>query len=231
MKHLVAVGAHAGDMEITAGAVVAGHVRRGGKATFLHLSLGDKGHPKLAPAEYALQKRAEAERAAAAVGAEAFFLPYRDAEIFCNEATILEVADALRALKADVVITHWGESIHPDHTACHRIVTEALFYTAVPHLKRPHPNHPARGPYYAENWEDRFGFEPYVYVDVSEDYDAWEACVREYALFRGEVVNWPYLDYYRSLLRLRGCLAGCRYAQAFAVPEKEKRVTRASLVL
>lgn len=230
MKHLVVVGAHAGDAEITAGAVVARHVRRGGTATLVHLSLGDKGHPKLTPAEYGPQKREEAEKAAAELGAGVRFLPYRDAEIFCSEESIMAVADVLRELKADAVITHWGKSIHPDHAQCHRIVTEAVFYASVPHLERPHPNHPCWSLYYAENWEDRFGFEPYLSVDVTEDVDAWERSVAHYALFRGEVVGWPYMDYYRSLLRLRGCLAGCKYAQAFAVPEESRRVIRGALL-
>jgi len=230
MSHLVAVGAHAGDMEITAGAAIAGHIRRGGTATFVHLSLGDKGHPKLAPEEYGPQKHAEAERAAAALGAGVRFLPFRDAEIFTSEESILAVADVLRELKADSVITHWRESIHPDHTACHHIVTEATFYASVPHLPRPQPEHWVRGLYYAENWEDRFAFEPYVSVDVTEDVGAWERCVSEYALFRGEVVGWPYMDYYRSLLRMRGCLSGKQYAQAFMVPDRERRLIRGSLV-
>lgn len=229
MKHLVAVGAHAGDMEISAGAAIAGHVRQGGRATLVHLSLGDKGHPRLTPAQYGPQKREEAERAAAALGAQVRFMDFRDAEIFCSEASILAVADALRDLQADLVITHWRESIHPDHTECHRIVTEAVFYASVPHLPRPHPNHPVRGLHYAENWEDRFGFDPYLYIDVTEDVQTWERSVTQYALFRGEVVSWPYLDYYRSLLRLRGCLCGRQYAQAFAIPERDKRLIRSSL--
>ena len=162
--------------------------------------LGDGPSP-LTPAEYGPQKRTEAERAAAALGAEVCFLDFRDAEIFCSEASILTVADTLRALQADAVITHWRESIHPDHSECHRIVTEATFYASVPHLPRPHPNHPVRALYYAENWEDRFGFDPYLSIDVSEDVATWEQSVTQYALFRGEVVAWPYLDYYRSLLR------------------------------
>ncbi len=230
MKHLVAVGAHAGDMEITAGAVIAGHVRRGGKATLVHLSLGDKGHPQLAPDQYGPQKRQEAERAAAELGADVRFLDYRDAEIFAGEGSILAVAEVLRELQADAVITHWKHSIHPDHTACHQIVTEATFYASVPHLPLPHRRHPVRALYYAENWEDRFEFDPYLSINVSDDVAAWERSVTAYALFRGEVVNWPYLEYYQSLLRLRGALAGCRFAQAFMVPRERMQVVRSSLL-
>lgn len=231
MKHLVAVGAHAGDMEITAGAVIAAHVRGGGKATLLHLSLGDKGHPSLPPDQYGPQKREEGVRAADALGADVRFLSFRDAEIFCTPESILAVADVLRELKADAVITHWGQGIHPDHRECHRMVTEALFYASVPYLQCACPPYAPHGLYYAENWEDRFGFEPYLSVTVNEaDVAAWEQCVAQYALFRGEVVNWPYLDYYRSLLRMRGALAGSQYAQAFAVPEERRRLIRSSLL-
>ncbi|MEU8141297.1 hypothetical protein [Nonomuraea sp. NPDC048901] len=47
MTHVLAIGAHAGDLDLTAGAVLAQHVLRGDRATLLHLTLGERGHPRL----------------------------------------------------------------------------------------------------------------------------------------------------------------------------------------
>ena len=62
---LMVVGAHAGDGEVMAGPVVAQHAADGGRATLLHLTLGERGHPSLPGAEYGPQKREEAQAAAA----------------------------------------------------------------------------------------------------------------------------------------------------------------------
>lgn len=43
--HILAIGGHAGDMDLTAGAVIAKYTQAGHKATFLHLTPGEKGHP------------------------------------------------------------------------------------------------------------------------------------------------------------------------------------------
>ena len=50
---ILVVGAHAGDAENMASAVVLKHTRAGFPATILHLTLGEAGHPRMTPAEYA----------------------------------------------------------------------------------------------------------------------------------------------------------------------------------
>lgn len=44
---LMVIGAHAGDAEVMAGAVVVQHVHDGGKAMIVHLTLGERGHGRL----------------------------------------------------------------------------------------------------------------------------------------------------------------------------------------
>jgi hypothetical protein len=68
---------------------------------------------------------------------------------------------------------------------------------------------------FAENWEDAEGFKPDIYKDITEGFDLWQAALDEYEIGRADHQGFPYRDYYTSLARLRGCLAGTRYAQAF----------------
>ena len=76
-----------------------------------------------------------------------------------------------------------------------------------------HPRHRGlRGVYYADNWEDAEGFRPYLYVDVSEDLAAWKAAVSAYEFIRGGISTFPYLEYYEALARVRGAVAGKRFA-------------------
>ncbi len=60
-EHIVAIGAHAGDMELTAGGVIAKYTMAGHRATLVHITPGEKGHPRLSAEEYKQQKMAEGE--------------------------------------------------------------------------------------------------------------------------------------------------------------------------
>ncbi len=80
-RTILAVGAHAGDMEVSCGAVLAKHTMNGDRVVMLHLTLGEGGNPALTPEKYGEQKRREAEAAAKILGAEVIFGPYKDGEI------------------------------------------------------------------------------------------------------------------------------------------------------
>lgn len=90
--------------------------------------------------------------------------------------------------------------------------------------RSPLPRHRGlRSLAYAENWEDRDGFQPYLYVDVSEDLPRWKAAVTAYEFVRGGVSPFPYLEYYEALARVRGAEAGRRYAVALDLPAIAKK--------
>ena len=72
---LVAVGAHAADMEFSAGAVLLKHARSGWDVHILHLTLGEKGHREMGPEEYGAQKQREAEEAGDLLEVTPHFLP------------------------------------------------------------------------------------------------------------------------------------------------------------
>jgi N-acetylglucosamine malate deacetylase 1 len=218
-RTVLAIGAHAGDMEITAGAVLARHARAGDRVVILHLTLGEGGNPKLSRDAYATQKRREASQAAEVLGAEVVFGPYKDAEIPRGDEPAQYVAGVLARVKPAWVITHWKNSIHRDHSLTHTIVTDAVLLAAVQGTRG------IRAVYYAENWEDAEGFQPYVYIDTTADFERWKKAATQYEFIRGGISSFPYLDYYESLARMRGAQAGRKHAVAFDVdPLSKKRV-------
>ena len=225
-RTVLSIGAHAGDAEITTGALLARHKRLGDRIVMLHLTLGEGGNPKMSPAAYGEQKKREALAAAQALGAEALFGPWKDGELRDSEESARWVADAIRQVRPTHVITHWKESLHPDHAAAHRIVNAAVVLASLEGFTSAHPRYRGvRGVYYADNWEDAEGFVPYVYVDVSEDLAAWKTAVTCYEFVRGGISSFPYLEYYESLARVRGAVAGTRLAIALEVdPFAKKRV-------
>lgn len=225
-RTILAIGAHAGDAENTAGAILARHKRLGDRVVILHLTLGEGGNPRLAPAAYGEQKKREALAAARALGAEVIFGPYRDGFLRPGEEAVRHVADVIREVAPSHVITHWRRSIHPDHEAAHRIVSEAVLLASLEGYVSARPRHRGlRAVYYAENWEDAEDFRPYLYVDVSEDLAAWRVAASAYEFVRGGISPFPYLEYYESLARVRGAEAGRRFAVALDVdPLARKRV-------
>ncbi|HEX7055786.1 MAG TPA: PIG-L family deacetylase [Bacilli bacterium] len=220
-EHILAIGGHAGDMDLTAGAVMAKYVLAGHKATFLHLTPGEKGHPTLSAAEYAKQKIAEAEQFAQIIGADVRFLEYKDAELPVNDEVKYQVADIIREVKPTIIITHWKGSMHKDHANTHYIVKDAFFYAALKTIERALPAHRAEKLYFADNWEDPFDYKPDVFVEIPDEaYERWVKAMNVYAYARGETSNFPFIEYYKALTIVRGAPAGFKRAQAFKLPER-----------
>jgi N-acetylglucosamine malate deacetylase 1 len=225
-RTILAVGAHAGDMEVACGAVLAKHARQGDRVVMLHLTLGEGGNPALSPDEYGDQKRREALAAAEILGAEVLFGPYKDGEIPNDEDARRYVNDIIRQVKPTHIITHWKNSIHKDHTYTHAIVTDAVLLASLEGVESTYPRHRGvRGVYYTENWEDMDGYTPYIFVDVSETLPVWQEAVKQYEFIGGTISSFPYFDYYTSLARVRGALARVTYAVTFDIDEFGKRRT------
>lgn len=224
-RTILAIGAHAGDMELTAGPVLIRHRRLGDRVVVLHLTLGEGGNPRLSPEAYGAQKREEALWVAEGLGVEVLFGPYADGEVPDDEAARHYVADVIRQVRPTHIITHWSNSIHKDHAAAHAITTDAVLLASLEGVASEHPRHRGvRGVYFAENWEDMHEFQPYVHVAVAEeDVVAWREAVRRYEFVGGDISTFRYLDYYDSLFSLRGALARRDRAVAFEVDPFGKR--------
>src|SRR6266566_1385715 len=223
-RTILAIGAHAGDMELTAGAFLIKQHKLGDRVVILHMTLGEGGNPRLSPAVYGAQKRREALAADSVIGAEAIFAPYRDGEIPNDEAVRRYVADIIRQVKPTHVITHWSRSIHKDHSNTSAIVQDAVLLASLEGVVTGHPAHRGvRGVYYAENWEDAQGFSPYMYYGVKDELDQWRRAVTKYEFVGGKISSFPYLEYYEALATVRGAVSGKGKAIAFDIDKFGKR--------
>ena len=216
-SRIVAVGAHAADMEFAAGGVLLRHVRAGWEAHLVHMTLGEKGSGTLSAEAYGAQKRQEALAAARLLGATAHFLPYKDGELPADDATAAELAILLRRLQPSVLITHWPGSIHLDHTNTHHLTLRAHFMAAIRHFELEGlPRLGGCRMYFSDNWEDPTDFAPYVFVDISSVMEEWERAFKAYAIGRGEG-GFPYWDWYQARTRIHGIMRGVRHAQALSI--------------
>jgi len=211
---IMVIGAHAGDAENMAAAAVLKHTRAGHAATIVHMTLGEAGHPTLAPEVYAEQRKREVEESARLMGGQAIWLPYRDGELPVNDEIKLQVCDLIRQEKPSTILTHWRGSIHKDHVATHEIVRDAIFYAALPAIQRERPVHRVRSVYFPENWEDMDGWRADVYLDVSDVWEDYVSVLRSHEFIRGGISSFRYFDYYTALGTTRGCLGGFEKATA-----------------
>jgi LmbE family N-acetylglucosaminyl deacetylase len=214
--HIMAIGAHAGDVEIAMGAGILAHTTQGHKATIVHLTLGAKGHRTLSEAEYTIQKKAEAVKAAQKLGASLRILDYADGELQATEEAKYQIADLIREIRPTHILTHWPGSIHKDHTAAYQIVKDAIFYAALPSIVRAHPSHEVIGPILSENWEDHLGYSPQIFLDVTNVFDLWLDAIRSYELFSGSISSFDYVGHYTALASMRGTVAGYKKAITFS---------------
>lgn len=212
---VLVVGAHTFDAEVMAGAACAVYADAGSRIVLLHLSQGELGHRTLEPARYAAQKRREAQKAAAILGAEPVFLDYPDGGVPRDDEVAQRVARTIREVRPEIVIGHWRGSWHKDHVAAHHAMVQGVYYATLPTFDPTLPAHAPKQVLFAENWEDDEGFRPEVYLDTTLGHERWLAAIGAYALGRGELGEFRYLDYYDALARLRGCLAGVARAEAF----------------
>lgn len=225
-RTILAIGAHAGDMELTTGAVLAGARQRGDRVVLLHLTLGEGGNPALSPAAYGDQKRREALAVGAALGAEVRFAPYRDGELPDDNAARRYVADVIREVRPTHVFTHWKDGMHKDHIAASAIARDAVLLASLAGVVTDHPAwRGVRAVWYADNWEDAPGFAPFVYVAVGDAFETWRSAVVRYEFVGGRISSFPYLDYYTALATVRGAVAGKGRAVSFAIePFGQRRV-------
>ena len=174
---MLAIGAHIGDMDLTAGPTLAKLVLEGANATIVALTPGERGHPRLSPSEYKKQKIAEGEGFATAIGADFMVLDHSDGFLPDTDDVALELATIIREKQPDTLITQWKHSIHSDHEHAASLAERARFLAGLPidptddfGTISPYPDlaakladlprHGVRTVLHAENWEDMEGFHP-----------------------------------------------------------------------
>jgi LmbE family N-acetylglucosaminyl deacetylase len=225
----MAIGGHIGDMELTAGGLLATASLKGYKIVTVALTAGEKGNPPgMSAADYRVQKEREAADFARRLNGEAVVFPYADGELPTDDTVKFALCDEIRKYKPKFLITHWKNSMHKDHEAAYMITKDAQFYAGLPGFERELPPHYAGGPFYAENWEDPTGFTPYQYFEVTpEGFALWEDAINIH-WFALNSKSFRYKDYYAALKKMRGCLNRMDYAEAYDI-EGLSKCARASL--
>jgi 4-oxalomesaconate hydratase len=132
-RRMLVIGAHSADFVWRAGGAIAVTTAAGGTARVIALSYGERGESgelwKQDGQTVENVKRVrhgEAERAAAALGADFVAMDLGDYPLQIDGDALLAIADQIRQFAPDVLITHTGtDPFNPDHPVAYAAVNRA----------------------------------------------------------------------------------------------------------
>jgi len=162
---LLAIGPHPDDVELGCGGTLALAARQGRRVGILHLTRGESGTRGTAAL-----RQAEAERAAAALGAaELAFLDCGDGALRNGRPEEDALIDVLRAWRPELVLSPAPRDRHPDHGRGHELAAAAAYYSGLAARggRGSAPHRPAA----VFSYMQHNSFEPSFVVDVTAVWD------------------------------------------------------------
>ncbi|MBI3438143.1 MAG: PIG-L family deacetylase [Proteobacteria bacterium] len=192
---VLALGAHADDIEIGAGATILSWIASGAEVSVDWCVLS-------APGERADEARASArDFLDGAARVDMHVAAFRDGYFPAERTAVKDWVEALKRLKPDVILTHAGGDAHQDH----RLVSELTWNTFRDHLILE---------YEIPKWDGDLG-RPNIYVELSNEALSRkvELLMKHFGTQRSKA--WFDEETFRSLARLRGVECRARYAEAF----------------
>lgn len=223
---VLAFGAHPDDLEFYAGGTLAKYADRDHTIVMAVVTNGDVGSSTLSMEEIATVRKAEAEASAALIGAELLWLDYHDEFFFSNEETRRHLIDVMRQAEPDVVLAHWPDDYHPDHSLSGQAVRDARIMTAVPNIKTAHPPLKTIPTLFFYDTAAGINFVPEVYVDVTEQFLMKQRMLGCHAS-QDAWISDIYADNITQMMevqtRFRGLQSGVRHAEGFRALETYPR--------
>ena len=199
IHRVVSIGAHSLDAELMGGPLILKYARQGAHCTLIHVTQGrleDPAATEEAKQAYLKDLLTMNQKAAEKLGADTIWLGYVSSNMPSLEDFAQRMEQYFVDEKVDLVITHWRGSMHPRHINTHDAVV-----TAVKRLREK--GNPIRL-VYGETFEDLVGFLPQAYFTLNpEEVTQWYDAMKEYAVFRGEVNDFPYQQYYPTIGKVR----------------------------
>ena len=200
--HVLCIGAHPDDCDLSAGGTAALFARRGDRVKFVSVTNGDRGHmaDEYLRDRSALARRREAEgkKAAAVVGGEYESLNVHDGDVYVARELTESMVRTIRSFGEagkgpDLVLLNRPNDYHRDHRYTSQLVLDAVYMLMVPLLC---PETPAlkRMPVLAY-WFDGFieggAFRPSVVVPIDAVTETKARCIAEH---ESQIFEWlPYV--------------------------------------
>lgn len=197
-KTVLAIGAHADDVELAVGGTIARLRRAGSRVVMVVLSL--PGDAKV--------RRREAEKAAEILGCELRVLMddgRRRIEDLKSYELVAMIDREVRELEPAAMLTHGAAEFHRDHVLVHEACVSSQrlryfdFLTYQPNFCRPVP----------------VAFHPKAYVDITETIETKMRAIEVHqSQFKCRGLD---TDIYRDIARMNGRMVGVKYAEGLDI--------------
>jgi len=222
------ITAHPGDFVWRAGGAIALHAKRGFRVKILCLSYGERGESQFAwkkagveMADVKAQRRDEAERAAAILGAEIEFMDAGDYPLRTTEAMLDRAIDIFHEMGPSFVLTHALEDpYNVDHPEATRFAQEArIIAQAAGH--KPDPERAYAAPplfLFEPHQPEQCNFKPDVILNIDE---VWEAKRQAFEILAAQKHLW---EYYTRVALNRGMQGGRNSGKAMTYGEAYQRL-------
>lgn len=185
-RRMMVIGAHAADFVWRAGGVIARTTQDGGEARVVALTYGERGEsgelwkePGQTEERVKELRHAEAEQAAAALGAGFTCLDLGDYPLEVDKPALQRLADAIREYAPDTLITHTGrDPFNPDHPLASQVVERARSLAAGSGVASAFETITPPGLLHFEPHQpDLCDFTPNVLADITAAFEAKQAAM------------------------------------------------------
>lgn len=228
MRVLVFSG-HTADFCSRAGGSLIRFVQQGGTVHVHNMTYGEHcespalwaSESKPTIAEVKRARKAEMEAAAGILGATIDCFDFGDSPLVLGPDRRLQVLDAIRAFRPDLVLTHWiNDLLHPDHAETTQGVLWASCYCGAPGIETEHAPCPRPTLVCYETTMGTApvsGFVPDLYVDITSTFEQKMEALKKIEAQPALPEVYEVLNRYRAIesQHVAG-MSGCRYAEGFA---------------
>ncbi|UTX52999.1 PIG-L deacetylase family protein [Leucobacter aridicollis] len=183
---LLVISAHAGDFVWRAGGAIAAAALKGERATVVCLSYGERGESASqwlqgkSLAEIKALRRAEAEAAAAELGADIEFLDLGDYPLVESQEAISRLVDVFRRTQPTVVLTHpLADPYNEDHPTAARMALQARVLAQAIGVQNSDGSFPSEEEiigappvfFFEPHQSEQCDFKPNLLLDITESFD------------------------------------------------------------
>ena len=206
-KNILAVGAHADDVEIGCGGTIA-----------LHSKIGDNVYMLVIAESYysnydgrVIRSREEGDieerKAAKILGSKLINLGFETKKVPYSVELIEKINEIIDRYKIGTVYTHWYHDTHQDHRRTTQSVVSAARY--VPNILMYEPEYPAGRSY--------LGFRNQFYVDISSTIEIKMEALRQHKSQVEKFGNNYFLEAVEARARHNGYEIQSKYAECYEV--------------
>jgi LmbE family N-acetylglucosaminyl deacetylase len=220
-KVVLAIGAHADDIDFSAACCIAQWIQAGAVVHYLIVTDGGKGStdPHTKPAELAAVREKEQRQAADVLGIqEVHFFGYEDGALEVTMELKGRIVQLIRKLKPDTVIT-WDPTVkyvselgfinHPDHCATGQATMDSVYPLARDHLSFPDQD---LAPHKVQHLLLINPERPNYFVDVTHTFDAKLQALKRHT---SQVASGPLFERLKEYSAHIGKMTDCTYAEGF----------------